>query len=690
MIEELYVIKEGNQYRLDLLSPSGLIVTYNSNLFNDLSKIDSSKSYTFRIPNTANNSRIFDMIEEMGHRSAMFGKRMQCRYYYNGVEICRNARLYISEVGESGEYSAVMVWDAIQGLIDMSENDVSLRDLEDFTETADYGEEEITDERYKAVNYISANNVCYPMYSAGEMNLLSATPYIYRTSLFPLAPPVVPIYKILRKIEDRYGLTFNFKKQCDGQELIEDMANSKTDLLKHGVLPMIKTEMSEHWQQETSCSIDGVSLTNYGTLYGVDNVLSFSGGSVLKPDYIDKDRSRGVCGFRTHIPFMSVRVDGYLKLGFSSRYDGETPKITFWSAPMPRTPLDPIYLGDLEPVELASVEGEFDSVENGSQMFLFDFRATEGKANVMLDKLESFEATKRVIVISTNYEVVANSNAYGSFTMFATFDEGVIGHKCDVFRNLPNISCLTFLKSLFYMVGGFPRLENDGSLSISYFNDLKKNIEQGNILDWSGKCLGGDLTKDKISFTNGHLAVKNYYLMANDKFGDGDDPTKDKYENSFGVLECQNLTLDRSQTIYQMPYNGRFLRSAKSPKKQTGRTIKYFDRDKGELIAGEAQPAYGLLKTLNFQNGQDYLMMEVWQFPNEMTTDENYSYLQQIIAEPYVIEKDLRLTEIDLMELDYRKPIYFRRYNQYFAVVKIQFSSTSGISKATLIKLPNI
>ena len=64
MKEELYVMTPDGVARVDLNDPSGIQLNYKSNLFSDLSKITCSHSYTFKLPLTINNRRIFDNAED--------------------------------------------------------------------------------------------------------------------------------------------------------------------------------------------------------------------------------------------------------------------------------------------------------------------------------------------------------------------------------------------------------------------------------------------------------------------------------------------------------------------------------------------------------------------------------------------------------------------------------------------------
>ena len=87
MKEELFVMTDSGYERLDLNEPSGIQLNYKSNLFGDLSKIECSHTYTFKLPMTINNRRVLDFAEDIRHQSNMIRKRLKASYYQNGVNL---------------------------------------------------------------------------------------------------------------------------------------------------------------------------------------------------------------------------------------------------------------------------------------------------------------------------------------------------------------------------------------------------------------------------------------------------------------------------------------------------------------------------------------------------------------------------------------------------------------------------
>lgn len=110
--EELYIITDQSREQLDLLSPSGITLKWVSNLFNDISKLTCSYSYTFKLPMTANNRRVLDLADDIRHENTMMKKYFRAEFLVNGIDLCPNARLYISEMTDS--FSCVMTWRVLE------------------------------------------------------------------------------------------------------------------------------------------------------------------------------------------------------------------------------------------------------------------------------------------------------------------------------------------------------------------------------------------------------------------------------------------------------------------------------------------------------------------------------------------------------------------------------------------------
>lgn len=291
-------------------------------------------------------------------------------------------------------------------------------------------------------------------------------------------------------------------------------------------------------------------------------------------------------------------------------------------------------------------------------------------------------------------------------------------HIIDTFTNLPDIDCLAFVKSLFYIEGGFPKVSKDGEIGIAKYSDIKKNIGSGNVYDWSRKVMSFDEYADETEFEGGSFHQNNYYL---NKWDDLDRTAQDLededdiYEDGVGNIVCDNKTLDKEQTVHQIPFYPPYILNRKYPL-ETDHTVKsrkydlsqnkFSINDRGELFNSnkmqyiEMKPVYGIVHFIPPYSGRYegyiaknanyygyYIRMAVLNPFKDILMNPSYRYLQEIVKTPVTITENLLLDEMDVVDLDYTKPIYIEKYNSHFAIISIQRNS-KGVYKCELLKLP--
>lgn len=263
------------------------------------------------------------------------------------------------------------------------------------------------------------------------------------------------------------------------------------------------------------------------------------------------------------------------------------------------------------------------------------------------------------------------------------------GYDIYVTENLPEISCLTFMKSLFYMIGVFPVTTSDGSVKPAYFNDLRDNLAMRHYVDWSGK-MNGSISRpaENIKFAFGGLGQRSFFLMKNESL---DKDGEEGYLSNKSHLVTENGMLDKNKTIIQLPFYG--------ASTAVGRTINAYKVEDKEIEWQDPKPAVGMIKEAESANwlrplgasaipigGKKVLGMGIFQFPLDLVTDETFSYLQSIARRPYVVTESFRLSEFDIRDLDYSVPVYLTKYNSFFAVVSVQYAAGKS-AKAELVKL---
>lgn len=739
MKEDLFVLTELGYERLDLNEPSGIQLNFKSNLFGDLSKVTCSHSYTFKLPMTINNRRLLDYAEDIRHQSGMLRKRLKASYSQNGINLFQNANLYIESIGTS--YNAVMTWDVIGGLTALKENDISIRELPNTNIETNFGFVGTTTEDE---SFDNTELVLSPIYDSGVPYYRWNIPYVKTTGrpntsrytgfcAYPM--PVMPVYKLLQMINSHFGTKFNL-----GKAITKGYAKAydpKCEIIEKGVIPLVGKDLNYNQRLQRKCFLSGIRFTYVNTTIGEENelhfpdVIQFTQVTIGTPgDYFEVGKLKlskhdkggtnySNVGIKPKIKNISVEFDGCIQACFhdfpaNRQYsDDDLPTLSVYQRQQVwfntrsggRSTVRSYY----EWVELDSVEGESIGSNGGYRIFEFDFALENGATRLSCENVKEAGGALLFVFSHRLYRIVTMQKDIEAY--LKSSDRCISPHSMDVISNLPDIGCLSFVKSLFYMMGAFPFVNSSQEIVPRFFVEISNNLKSGNVLDWSDKLPGSfsDMPSE-IKFTSGDFAQTNYFLMKSDDLDaeyDPEDLSEDVYASGVGKLEVENSTLEISKTIIQLPFFAPYVLNRKLPSFDTGNTIKTWtlneEADSKErnsiynrLDFCEPEPALGIIKdrdiTKELNTGEivvegQVMTMEVWNGFYGLQDNESYNYLQQIIRKPFVIKEDMCLTEFDLLDIDYTRPVYLDKYNSFFAIVSIQ-RDANGKCKCELIKLP--
>lgn len=713
MTEELYIIVSGKSHKLDLNSPSGITLKYVSNLFNDISKISCSHSYTFKLPKTANNCRVLDMAEDIRHNSTMVRKKLKAVFMQNGVSLFRNANLYIESIDNA--YQAVFTWDVISGMQALKDNDISLNSLPELG-TTNYHRTGLLSEYYTEKNaslFSNVADVVYPFYYAGIKpensfgaicyNILGTT---FQSRLHNLycGLPAVPIYRILSLINNYYGVNFKLgdKFSMDDWNDLEGNydTNEYSDLINRGVVPLVNWELIADHSKTLRA---GLRFSNTAEKWNNRLHLLFrqyiapTKGDMFKSEVNSVPASDGATLYNgIKATYESAGCDLELDGVIIARYKTQLtePQLKIYSI----TAEGIIEVASLDAVETSSGD---------TYVYRYDFRADYGNNRLSISG-EYVQYDKPIYITLPNVVPTFLSSEIYFYPLFTPdHDASRVAIWLSITKNLPDISCMTFIKSLYYMIGAFPAIDSDGNIIAINYNKLKENLNSGIIYDWSKKAQSQSWESDYVKFDIGGFAQKNYFLMKNDNLGEYK-KERDFYERGKGCITVSNETLEPSKTIFQIPFYGKFQEDLQYYYINTGDTVKMWEKDGNEVSPVESKPAIGIIKGTKWynyfptrelddegnaifrteHNGQYILSMDVWDGFKNISKNDSYAYLQSILKNPIAIKENFLLNELDLRDLDYTVPIYLEKYNSYFAIITLERDS-KGICKAELIKLPN-
>lgn len=279
--EELYIITDNSREQLDLLSPSGITLKWVSNLFNDISKLTCSYSYTFKLPMTANNRRVLELADDIRHENQMMKKAFRAEFFVNGISLCPNANLYISEMTDS--FSCVMTWKVLKGFETLKSDGCKLNELPSLGKIQWGGNEQYggTDDGTSNID-----SVVYPDYDAGVPHMTNTPP-----------KPCVPVYKLIQMINENFGVKFNIgqlMKSGMGMKPRRFLNNANyygrrvyDDFVSNGVIPLVNSQISN----ERFCIRGIFSIGNHSVWYSYLmateewKMAVFGTGSAANPHY---------------------------------------------------------------------------------------------------------------------------------------------------------------------------------------------------------------------------------------------------------------------------------------------------------------------------------------------------------------------------------------------------------------------
>lgn len=743
MTEELYVETANGLEKLDLNIPSGITLSFKSNLFGDLSKITCSHSYTMTLPMTIRNRRILDFAEDVRHQSSMIRKRLTAHFSQNGVNLFRNANLYIESVNKG--YKAILTWGVISGMQELSDADIPLKELPNDGEEAIFG----TLDKWESEETEFDNNasVLYPLYNCGipyfkwealkptvlEGHREDVTGYYhyYGYSTYPM--PVVPVWRIIDMINRHFKTKFNL-----GSHLGIGQANGFTkerEVVEKGVVPLVGLDLTYDNRFMRRAILSGIKFqyvdkkvaTDEGEIYFPD-AITFTQIAVQKNDFLkgcnsylsrpgtvsgDLFQNIGVMPMFDNI---SLEVDGILHVGFTdiTSNTGEpedAPKLTLvqqqlvysYTVGAPgREQVRSRYKWE----ELATVEGEYVGLNGVYYVYEFNFAATEGKKRLAFENAQE----GKPIMFQFNHRLKGIFTMRKDIEFFILNNDKVVEkHPIDIIGNLPDIGCLTFMKSLFFMMGAYPYVDSNGNIIARSFDEIRQNLEKGNVLNWDSRAYSdANDGNEEIKFSQSDYAQRNYYLMKSDKLHEEYDPEDiddDVFADGIGCIEVENTGIDLEKTVIQLPFNAPYILNREFPTFPTGDTMKVWTLKKNdEKMSRQSylkefctpNPILGIIKDREYgylTNDGTYvkegvkMTMVTWNGFKDFADNPSFAYLGKIIRQPFVVTENLRLNEFDLRDIDYTVPVYLSKYNSYFAVISIQRDS-SGKCKCELIKLP--
>lgn len=438
--------------------------------------------------------------------------------------------------------------------------------------------------------------------------------------------PSVLVRWILNKIEAKHGITFTFPARI-------------ADEVRHLAMPCLTANAGERYWGEAK-------LTATASLNpGVNDDAVLQALDVVAPEHITvSDRQESAFeGIRSYFATAGANKIRFTFKDFTSgRYSANS-----------------VFVVRAKTADNSSNVGvEYHATMNASNVAGFD-----------LSEEIDVEGMDEVYFFIRNIGNTSGAWRAEAFTYTPLVPENHYPCKFDIMPNLPDISQIDFLKALCAMLGVFAMPDSADSNNILFvgIEDLMNN--RASAYDWSRGLIGergGD--SQNVQFSISEWAQKNWFRYSEDE---------EVNINADAPLIVQNEALERERDAVQLPFaptdGNKILQYEVSLDVGTGITT-------ATLL--DVKPR--IMRLMEDENGNAVLHFSGLKFDDLLA--KYYTAYSTLLNSAVVTKEKLRLSEYDIRDVDFTKPIYLAQYGRYFGLVSLQVSGEE--CTAELAKLP--
>ncbi|MBR0281256.1 MAG: leucine-rich repeat domain-containing protein [Oscillibacter sp.] len=280
--------------------------------------------------------------------------------------------------------------------------------------------------------------------------------------------------------------------------------------------------------------------------------------------------------------------------------------------------------------------------------------------------------------MSDGYRFNGITGASLSFSPPAAESNIALGEYFKAKGNFPDITQLDFVKAICGLFGLF--VVPSGSEDTIKFASIDLLVgNKANAADWSGKLIRDRADGDprEIKYSYGEFARRNWFKYKDD----------DTVETSgTAALEVNNEALEPEKDAISIPF------AATDEKATTfggvattlARIPHYELNDDGNPQDVALTPRLVCMRGGGANGNEAYARFIPISFANMIA--RYYQQLGAILNSAVVIKEKFRLTEYDILGLDYTKPVYLKQYGRYYGIVSVQ--TESDICTVELLQLP--
>lgn len=668
--EQLYI----DGQLVDINDGTNIVLSFASNLFRDIAKMVSNKTYTFKLPRTTRNARIMQFVDKVSSESTYAREYHKARYIRGGVELIADGRATILSA-DATDIEMCVVWGLYPALGSITNADVTLNMLSDPSATITWKflmspekYADIADRNffYAALNFVHSDSLATwwkNMYSIApyttsrpDPSKLDYLPQDTRRGASTVLNPCVRVSYIIDLIRRLKNVDF----QWTGDAL------SKINSL---IVPLTTRKPSE-----TTLTINFRAFV--GSFHGRAGryTLNCQMDVVIPSPYLTPV-SGTTASFtaQTDISVM-LRMSGMLSWDFKSLSPNKDGSYTF--------------VGGFFVLRIKHNDDTEDVYDNGE----YSFPRAKTIGATELDRvytLREYLYAKGAVelrkgdVITLQFSTDVRSPFGGrepiqgqrpellegvatvDFSLVTDADMVQDGQQYPITDNLPEIKVIDFIRCLAAVTGVFPKPPRHGSVEQVTFvsiDVLWQNMARAK--DWTGKLVAqrAESAPRKIDYNLADWAQNNRYRWK---------PCDDVAEGyGDGNLTISNETLNLERNVIEFPFAA-----------TEGNTVACYEGGDGGFNVRKTEPR---LLTLVEDGNAD--ASGIFDLSMDDILGTKYAHLAATLQDITVITETFVLGDFELLNFDETTPIYLRQYGAYFAVLEIK-SGKSGIAEVQMLKL---
>lgn len=270
------------------------------------------------------------------------------------------------------------------------------------------------------------------------------------------------------------------------------------------------------------------------------------------------------------------------------------------------------------------------------------------------------------------------SNIFAS-TAYVKYDEVRLGDVYPIVPNLPDLTCVEFLKSLMWMYGLFTYYNrNDSKVYFISIDDIYR--KKPDAYDWTHKLIDTTAGRFRLVYGYGSYKQNNIVLYAED------DTVK---TNANGVIKLNNLALGtKPKDLFTLPYAPSDNITIGEANNTYARIPLYQDEN-GNVETNNV--TYRVLSEGRYKQSDTILYKSLFFDESQKFSgdrgllNEHYKAYQHILQHPIVATCYIYLEDMELCLFDESRPVFID--GVYYAPVQVTVQP-NGLATCNLIKMP--